>query len=579
MATTAPEPEDFRVTKIEFIEDDENRFPPVPVATVMVGGMPYDVTLDAESMTVDTDAFSGSGLDYDDIGDINYAIETFRAVEEIEPSLTQAGIESMVEDLSLKTGVEYEFRHFSGDQYELRSLDTEANAWVTEGRYNGLHEAHREVKDLVSAAPEINPENPQPSLEVLRVDVVRDSDNLFPPTPVAVIKYNQAEHDVTLDPETLRVATQTFDTSGLSRDDIDLVDDCIQAYTAKEQIEPTISEKMLDEMVKELSTKTGVEHSFHYFSGDQYQLDEYSESDRAWVRAASYESLGDAWMGVQNLIDEAPELQIDPQVVGNLPVDSQTIDLDQFAGPVVSHVQTYPGGIGKLPSAEAVLNTYKHDLTLVLDPQTLRVDVAKSHAPNFELDEKALARIHGEIEHMRIENGLQPPLSEDKVAAISDGLEYLTGELHDFRQVGDKWELRKRDEENNWQHLKQYNDIPEAYLDVIRRSEVAELKLANPAAGETLDAMLTQLDKNTAQEIKPVDPAALPEPVDLLQAGPSDLKSGMDNMRKAVAEAPIGQPHSANGSRLSQEVVEKTLQMMLAQLDRNEEQQKQAVKR
>lgn len=520
MASTAPEPEAFRVTNIKLIEDDESSPAPVLVATIMVAGEPHDVTLNAETMTVDTDAFSGSGLDYNDIEDINDAVDNYRNSEDIKPP-----------------------------------------------------------QELASASQGIGSEDAQPALEVLRVDVVRDSDNLFPPTPVAVIKYNQSEHDVTLDPETLRVDSQTFDTSGLPRDDIDLVDDCIQVYKAKEQIEPTISEKMLDEMVGKLSQKTGVDYSFHFHSGDQYQLDEYSEADHSWMRAASYDGLGAAWMGVQNLIDQAPELEIEQLEIEINPVDLDQLDLDHFSGPIVNAVNTFPGGIRTLPAAEAVLNTYKHDLTLALDPQTLRVDVGNSHAPNFELDDKALARIHGEIDNLMIDEGLQPPLSEDTVAAVADGLEHLTGELHDFRQVGDRWELRKRDEDNNWQQVKQYADIPEAYLDVIQRSHVAELKIDNPPAGEALGAVLDQLDKNTALEIKPVDPGAPAEPVDQLQAGPSDLKSGIDNMRKAVAEAPIGRAHSANGSRLPPELVDKTLQMMLAQLDRNEEQQKQAVKR
>lgn len=417
MSSTAPEPLLIEVQKIDEIRDDENRFPPTPVATIKVNGMPHEVTLDAETMRIDHDAFTGVGLPSDYIDRINDALEDFQEIEQIEPSLTQAGVEDQVAELSQLTGEQFDFRHVNGDQYELRKLDEQQDAWVREGGYNSLSEAYRSVQELVSSAA----------------------------------------------------------------------------------FEPIIS------------TTPGV--------------------------------------------------------------DPQMINLDLHKGPIVESVDIYPPDKGGLPSAEVMLGGYKHDQSLQLDPETMRVDVDKSHAPNFDLTDKALKRIHDEIDQIMEAQSLEAPINEHSVGAIADGLDSLTGQSYDFRKAGDQYELRKRDENDNWQQVEQYENLTEAYQDVTQREAVAQLEISDPARARAMTQMVAQLDRMADQ------PAVLdmtPDVVEPVHAGIGDVTR---KVKDAVAAGPLGKPHGANGQRLSAEVVDKTLALMLKQLDAEDEKQVVAVKR
>lgn len=422
MPSTAPEQEIFKVKNIELIHDDENRFPPVPVAAIEVDGELHHVTLDAVTMQVDIDTFDNSGLSYDDVDDINDAIDGFRTDLEIEPALTQSSIEGLVADLAKKTGDEYKFSHFSGDQYELRKVDEDTNAWALENTYNSLNEAFQSIQEKLSAAPDLDL------------------------------------------PEPIRI-------------------------------------------------------------------------------------------------------------------DSEHVDLDRYAGSVVGHVQTYPAESGTLPAAEAFLTTWKHDMTLQLDPETLRVDVSSSHIPNFDLDDKALARIHGEIDQLIEAGDLTPPVNEQTVAAIADGLKSLTGQQHDFRQAGEQYELRKQGENGEWEQVKQYENLSEAFLDVARREEIAMAGISNPAEAQALHAMLDQVDKNHAQAVsatqRQADPSAPVEPIDLLNAGHSNLNPGISVMRQAMSELPMGKAHGPDGQTISQS----TPAAVIKQLDDEEQELAVAVKR
>lgn len=153
MSSTAPEPLLVEVESIEVIRDDENQFPPTPVATIKVNGTPHQVTLDSETMRVDYDAFSGSGLPSEHIDRINDALEDYEKIEQIEPALTQSMVEDLTAELGQRTGVEFTFQHFSGDQYELRKIDENDHSVRADG-YNSLGEAFQRISEMVAAAPE-----------------------------------------------------------------------------------------------------------------------------------------------------------------------------------------------------------------------------------------------------------------------------------------------------------------------------------------------------------------------------------------------------------------------------------------
>lgn len=412
---------------------------------------------------------------------------------------------------------------------------------------------------------------PEPLLiEVQSIELIHDDENRFPPTPIATIKVNGAPHEVTLDAETMRIDHDAFAGVGLPSDFIDDINDALKDFQEIEQIEPSLTQSGVEDQVAELSQMTGEQFDFRHVNGDQYVLRKLDEKQDAWVREAGYNSLNEAYRDVQQMVSSAA---LKPIISATPGVDSQRINLDLHKGPIVNSVDIYPAEKGGLPFAEVMLGGHKHDQALQLDPETMRVDVAKSSPPDFDLTDKALKRIHDEIDqHMESED-LEAPINERSVSAMADGLDSLTGQNYDFRRIGDQYELRKLDDDNNWQQVEQYANLTEAYSNVSERQAVAQLEISDPVAARVLTTMLAQIDRI------PDQPAVLDMTPDVDQPVHTEIGDIKREVLGAVAAGPLGKPHGPDGSRLSAEVVDKTLELMLRQLEIQDEDQAVAVKR
>lgn len=397
-------------------------------------------------------------------------------------------------------------------------------------------------------------------IEVKEIELIHDDENRFPPSPVATILVNGEEHNVTLDPETMRVDSEAFVDVDLPGDYTDRIDLALQDFQALEQIAPALTQSGVEGMVADLSLRTGEDFDFGHFSGDQYDLRKVDENNNL-VGVARFNSLSEAHKGVSEMVAAAPAVELGPlePKIGGEP------DIR------LSFINTFPGSNGELPAAEVVLFVDGEEESLPLNPETMHVDVAQS-SPSFVLSEAVLQKINDAIDdHMEAEN-LSPVVNELSVSAMADGLDFLTGQTYDFRKAGDQYELRKRDEESNWQQVAQYSGLTEAHQDIVRREAVARLEIEDPARARALTEMLTQLDQHPEQP-QVLDMTPDPEPS---HAGFGQVAQ---EMQGAVAAGPLGKPHDAHGQRLSAEVVDKTLALMLKQLDAEDEKPAVAVKR
>lgn len=190
------EPLRIEVQKVEVISFEDNQSPPIPVAHILIDGDEHEVPLSPVDLAVDRDTFETTNLPYDYIERLDQGLEDFFSVEKMEPTLSMSLLQGMVDELSERTGNDYEFYAFSGDQYDLRVFNQELGACQIQ-QFDGLYGSFFGIQELLNEAPaapeqgpdhEQGPDQPEPS-DLAAPIAPRD----VPPEPIDFLDADDAD--------------------------------------------------------------------------------------------------------------------------------------------------------------------------------------------------------------------------------------------------------------------------------------------------------------------------------------------------------------------------------------------------